>query len=214
MAYSDFTLADLRQRFGLTVTEGGDLFASVPEVELPPNLASNLARYLPLALNLNTEKARSELLIAPVLVELKLLYPDQLSVFSGIDFTVDAAVGLSGRCDYILARSPQQLALTAPVCVLVEAKSENIVGGVPQCLAEMVAAQRFNQAEGASGGPVYGAVTTGVLWRFLILDGLRACVDGVEYPIQTPRRVFGVLTHIALGGDAEHVAAANRSLSG
>jgi hypothetical protein len=205
MAYSDFTLADLRHRFGLTVTEGGNLFAAVPEVELPPGLANTLARYLPLALNLNTEKARSELLIAPVLVELKLLYPDQLSVFSGIEFTVDAAVGLSGRCDYILAHSPQQLALTAPVCVLVEAKSENIVGGVPQCLAAMVAAQRFNLAEGSSGGPVYGAVTTGVLWRFLILDGLRARVDGVEYPIQTPRRVFGVLRHIALGRDAEQV---------
>ena len=121
MAYSDFTLADLRQRFGLTVTAGGNLFAIVPEVELPTGLADILARYLPLALNLNTEKARSELLIAPVVVELKLRYPDQLSVFSGIDFTVDAAAGLSGRCDYILARSPQQLALTAPVCVLVEA---------------------------------------------------------------------------------------------
>ena len=34
MAYSDFTLADLRKRFGLTVAEGGDLFASVPEAEL------------------------------------------------------------------------------------------------------------------------------------------------------------------------------------
>src|SRR5262249_5713617 len=137
MAYSDFTLADLRHRFGLTISEGGDLFASVAEAELPVGLAALLPRYLPLALNLNTEKARSELLIAPILMELKLRYPDRLSLFSGIDFTVDAASGLSGRCDYILSRSPQQLALSAPACVLVEAKSENIVGGVPQCLAEM-----------------------------------------------------------------------------
>jgi hypothetical protein len=199
MAYSDFTLHDLRQRFGLTVTAGGDLFATVPEAELPRGLAETLTRYLPLALNLNTEKARSELLIAPMLVELKLLYPDRLSVFSGIDFTVDAAVGLSGRCDYILARSPQQLALTAPACVLVEAKSENIVAGVPQCLAEMIAAQRFNQAEGSTASPIYGAVTTGVLWRFLVLDDIRAIVDGVEYPIQNPRRIFGILKQIALG---------------
>lgn len=199
MAYSDFTLADLRQRFGLTVSEGGDLFATIAEAELPAGLADTLHRYLPLALNLNTEKARSELLIAPVLVELKLCYPDRLSVFSGIDFTVDVATGLNGRCDYILARSPQQLALTAPACVLVEAKSENIVGGVPQCLAAMVAAQRFNQAEGAKREPVYGAVTTGVLWRFLKLEGVRAWVDGVEYPIQMPRRLFGILKYIALG---------------
>lgn len=89
-------------------------------------------------------------------MELKFRYPDRLSFFSGIDFTVDAAAGLSGRCDYILARNPQQLALTAPACVLVEAKSENIVGGVPQFLAEMVAAQRFNEAEGLGESGVRG----------------------------------------------------------
>ena len=202
MAYSDFTLAELMKKFALTVAEGGDLFAAVPERELPAGLADTLSRYLPLALNLNTEKARSELLIAPLLVELKLSHPDQLSVFSGIEFTVDAAAGLSGRCDYILARSPQQLSLTAPACVLVEAKSENIVGGIPQCLAVMLAAQRFNEAAGADVGPVYGAVTTGVLWRFLKLEGKQASVDGVEYPIQSPRRVFGILHHMALGQGA------------
>lgn len=100
-------------------------------------------------------------------------------------------------------RSPQQLALTAPACVLVEAKSENIVGGIPQCLAEMVAAQRFNEAANTAIGAVSGAVTTGVLWRFLSLEGKRACVDGVEYPIQSPRRLFGILRHLALGpGDS------------
>jgi hypothetical protein len=42
-------------------------------------------------------------------------------------------------------------------------------------------------------------VTTGVLWRFLRLDGTTARVDGVEYPIQAPRRVFGILRAVALG---------------
>ena len=83
--------------------------------------------------------------------------------------------------------------------MLVEAKAENIVGGVPQCLAEMVAAQRFNAATGAVPRPIFGTVTTGLLWRFLRLDGSRARVDGVEYPIQSPRRVYAVLQAIALG---------------
>lgn len=212
MAYSEFTIADVQQRLGLTIAEGGDLFAEVAETELPATLAAALARYLPLALNLNTEKARSELLIAPLLVELKLLYPDRLSVFSGIDFSVDPAIGLGGRCDFILSRSPQQLALTAPVCVVVEAKSENIVAGVPQCLAEMVAAQRFNAAAGEIGG-VYGAVTTGMLWRFLRLHGSVARVDGVEYPIQAPRRLFGILRAIALGEVSEPGSGAIRDFS-
>jgi hypothetical protein len=151
-----------------------------------------------LAVNVNTEKARSELIIAPVLAEFKLLHRDRVSLFSGIEFTVDQAAGLNGRCDYILARSPEQLALTAPVCVFVEAKNENIVAGIPQCLAEMVAAQRFNAQQGLRESTVYGAVTTGMLWRFLRLDGTKASVDIVEYPIQSSRKIFGILTAIAL----------------
>jgi hypothetical protein len=202
MAYSDFTLPELKQRFGLTVDEASNLFAGVAEVDLPPVLADLLARYLPLAVNVNTEKARSELVIAPVLVEFKLLHRDRVSLFSGIDFTVDEAAGLKGRCDYILARSPEQLALTAPVCVLVEAKNENIVGDIPQCLAEMVAAQKFNGQQRQPEAPVYGTVTTGVLWRFLKMTGMSASVDVVEYPIHSATEIFGILTVIALGGQA------------
>jgi hypothetical protein len=202
MAYSDFTLAELKQRFQLTIDEASNLFADIPEADLPPVLADTLARYLPLAVNVNTEKARSELVIAPILVEFKLLYRDQISLFSGIEFTVDESAGLKGRCDYILARSPEQLALTAPVCVLVEAKNENIVAGIPQCLAEMVAAQKFNEQQKNPRMAVSGIVTTGVLWRFLRLDGTQAAVDVVEYPIHSPRKIFGILTWIALGRKA------------
>jgi hypothetical protein len=200
MAYSDFTLADLKTKFLLTIHEDINLFADTPEAELPSVLVNTLARYLPLAVNVNTEKARSELVIAPVLIEFKLLHHDRVSLFSGIEFTVDESAGLKGRCDYILARGPEQLALNAPVCVVVEAKNENIVGGIPQCLAEMVAARRFNEQQKNPDAPVHGIVTTGILWRFLKLDGTNASVDVVEYPIQSSRKIFGILTAIALGG--------------
>jgi hypothetical protein len=202
MAYSDFTLAELKRIFELTVDESTNLFADTPEADLPNVLVHTLARYLPLAVNLNTEKARSELVIAPVLIEFKLLHRDRISVFSGIEFTVDEAAGLKGRCDYILARGPEQLSLVAPVCVLVEAKNENIVGGIPQCLAEVVAARKFNAQQKRPDATVHGVVTTGMLWRFLKLDGTKASVDVVEYPIQSARKIFGILTAIALGGAA------------
>ena len=44
MAYSDFTLAELKQRFHLTVEETSNLFADVGEAVLPPVLADLLAR--------------------------------------------------------------------------------------------------------------------------------------------------------------------------
>ncbi len=199
MPYSDFTIAELKRRFQLTIGESADLFGGEAEADLPVGLAETLARYLPLAMNVNTEKARSELVISPVLVEFKLMHRDRISLFSGIDFNVDEAVGLKGRCDFILARSPEQLALDSPVCVLVEAKNEDIVAGIPQCLAEMVAAQRFNERAGTPLAAIYGAVTTGMIWRFLKLEGTSARVDAVEYPIQNPRKIFGILTAVALG---------------
>ena len=71
--------------------------------------------------------------------------------------------------------------------------------GIPQCLAEMIAAQKFNAKQGSPAKIVYGAVTSGTAWRFLQLDGTNAAVDIVEYPIQAPRKIFGILTAIALG---------------
>ena len=194
MAYSDFSIADLKRQFGIVIDESTNLFAEVPEVDLPAVLADTLLRYLPLAVNVNTEKARSELVIAPILVEFKLRHRDRISLFSGVEFNVDDAAGLKGRCDYILALNPEQLALTAPVCVLVEAKNENMVGGIPQCLAEMIAAQRFNDRSGTKIETIYGVVTTGVLWRFLKLHGTAARVDSVEYPVQSATKIFGILT--------------------
>ena len=198
MAYSDFTLAELKQRFGLTVSESVNLFGDLAAVELPKSLAATLERYLPLAINANTEKARSELIIAPVLIELKLLYADRISLFSGIEFTIDESMGLKGRCDYILAQSPEQLTLSDPVCTLVEAKNENILAGIPQCLAEMVAARQFNRSAQTPERAVFGAVTTGMIWRFLKLDGATAFVDTVEYPIQAAGKIFAILTAVAL----------------
>jgi hypothetical protein len=199
MAFSDFSIEDLEARLGVQTTEVAQLFPGVGPMKLPESLALILSRFLPVALSLNTEKARSEFLIAPVLMELKLAYADRLSLFSGIDLSVDPSQGLSGRCDFILARSPRQIALTAPLCVLVEAKNEDLIAGIPQCLAEMVAAQRFNQNQNQSfDSSIYGAVTTGIQWRFLQLDRTLAKVDRVEYGIQQPDHLFGVLSHIAL----------------
>jgi hypothetical protein len=198
MAYSDFKLLEVQQKFGVTIEESTDLFHTVPESELPKTLSSILTRYLPLALNLNTEKARSELLIAPFLTEFKLLHTDKVSLFSGLEFNVNEAQGLKGRCDYILSSNSQQLVLTAPVCVLVEAKDENIVGGLGQCLAEMIAAQQFNLEQKHPRALVYGIVTTGIQWRFLQLEQQFATVDSVEYSIQNPEKIFGILEHIAL----------------
>ena len=200
MAYSDFTLRQVLERFQLTLTDVADLFGDVAEVEPGPLLRALLPEFLPLALAINTEKARSELLIAPLLAALRAQLGHSFSVFSGIDFTVDPAQGLAGYCDFILSRSPEQQFLRSPVAAIVEAKNENIKAGLGQCLAAMVGARLYNEREGNPAGALFGAVTSGSLWRFLRLEGTNIGLDEQEYHIHQLPKIVGILASIVGGG--------------
>lgn len=171
MSYNDFTIDMLKEHFAIELIEDTLLFPTPRAVPVPQRLAELLQCYLPLAITINTDKARSEFIIAPILADLKLQYKDRLSLFSGIEFNIDRAKGLNGRCDYILSKTKEQLVLSAPILMVVEAKNENIIAGIPQCIAEMVAAQLFNMQKKNPLPTIYGVVTTGSLWRFLTLTG-------------------------------------------
>src|SRR2546421_1097211 len=115
MAYSDFTLEDIKQKFQLLIREDTDVFARVNSVEVSETLQTILQEYVPLALAINTEKSRSELMIAPILVEFRRLARRQVSLFSGLEFNVDAQQGLNGVCDFIVSNSTEQLYITTPI---------------------------------------------------------------------------------------------------
>src|SRR4051794_25946315 len=89
MAFSDFDLKTARKRFGLTIDERSNLFAAVQAEEVPQRLRETLETWAPAALAMNTEKARSEMIIAPILMEAVGLLGDRVSLFSGVAFDVD-----------------------------------------------------------------------------------------------------------------------------
>lgn len=169
------------------------MFADAPSAVVSAWLTETLEYQLPLALEISTEKARSELIIMPVLVEVRRQLNDQISLFSGVEFNVDAESGLKGVCDFLLSLSPLQLAVEAPIVALVEAKNENVPKGIAQCLAEMVAAQQFNREQENAIPTIYGVVTTGSLWKFLRLEGTIALVDETEHHISKPEKIVGIL---------------------
>ncbi len=193
MAYSDFTLAAIRNQLALTIIEKVGLFADIPEVAASSYLRETLAYNLPLALAINTEKARSELIISPILVEIKKQLSTEISLFSGVEFNVESNLGLNGICDFLLSSSPEQLWVTAPVCVIVEAKKENLNGGLGQCVAEMFAAKLFNERQDNPISPIYGAVTTGNLWKFLQLQDQTVTIDLTEYAVNQLNQILGIL---------------------
>lgn len=199
MSYSDFSLEDIKQRFNLHLDEKEDLFGSIAPIEISALLRDTLAESVPLALAISTEKARSELIIIPVLLEVRRQVKQPISLFSGVDFTVDEEQGLRGVCDYLLSRSPEQLTIEAPVVSVVEAKNENMKAGIGQCLAELVAVRLFNQRKGQEQPAVYGAVTTGNNWKFLRLAGDTANVDLAEYHIKEVGRIVGIFVAMLQG---------------
>jgi hypothetical protein len=156
MAYDEFTLDILLRKFPLRLEEHPDLFAEFAPVPLSDLLQRQLDEYLALALEISTEKARSEFIIAPILGEIRRHFQKTISLFSGVEFNVDMERGLHGVCDYMLSLSPLQLVIQAPVVAVVEAKNENIKSGMGQCIAEMLAAQQFNQERQAPLPVVYG----------------------------------------------------------
>ena len=70
MAYSSFTLSKVSRTFHLETVWQPGLFADIAPVEPSEPLTMTLERQLPFALAMGTEKAKSELIVAPVLVEL------------------------------------------------------------------------------------------------------------------------------------------------
>ncbi len=194
MPYSDFDLKTVKRKLGVHLTEQDGLFSSIPDVSVSPSFQDILQENVPLARAINTEKARSELIIANILVELRKILKHQISLFSGIEFNVDKEKGLNGFCDFIISASQEQLLLNSPVVALVEAKNENIIGGLGQCIAEMVAAQLFNEAEGVEHiETIYGVVTTGTAWKFLKMEKLEVVIDLDEYSIEQPEKILGIL---------------------
>jgi hypothetical protein len=193
MAYSNFTLSAARAAFQLEEVDTAGLFSDIKPVNPSPLLTAILDRKVPLATAIGTEKAKSEMIVADVLVELREHFEHRISLFSGIDFNVDDENGLTGVCDFVVSLSPVQFDLEAPVIVLVEAKNDNLEIGLGQCVAEMVAAQRFNAEKGNDIPRVYGATTTGVLWRFLRLEGQKLRIDMAPYQIERCDKVLGIL---------------------
>lgn len=193
MPYSQFSVEQIKTNFGITFTRRVGLFADIPEIEPSHFLQETLQFNLPLALEINSEKARSELIVAPILVEIKKRLPERMSLFSGREFNVDPARGLSGYCDFLISRSPEQLVIESPVIALVEAKNDNIQSGLGECMAETIAAQIFNQRQENDIQTIYGVVTTGSIWKFFKLEGIAIEIDTDEYFINNVAKILGIL---------------------
>jgi hypothetical protein len=192
MAYNNFTLDSVKNQFQLKLT-GRRFCASLPDVEPQASFLEILNQWFPVAEAARTEKARSEILVSPILLEARRLATDRVQIFSGEEFNVDRDRGLNGFCDFLFSRSENPLTIDAPVLMLVEAKRGELETGLGQCVAEMVAAQLYNQHQQQSIPVIYGCVTSGKSWQFLKLEESQVTVDLTSYPVMPVQKILGIL---------------------
>lgn len=193
MEYGDFDLETIVQQGELSLVRSS-LFEGVPRRELTPWLRGALLRARTVAFL--SEKARSEFIVAPILLACRELVGEDCTIYSGIRLDVDAEKGLKGECDFILSRMPPAPILRAPLLILVEAKKHDIEEGLGQCAAQMVAARRFNETHKKPQRYIHGCVTTGESWQFLRLDGANLILDIDRYYLDNLEQILGILLAI------------------
>lgn len=195
MAYSDYSLWEIKENFQLDIDSETNIFPNFGVEKISDFLNEILKENIPLSLAINTEKARSEMMVTPILIELRKILHHQISLFSGVEFNVDKENGLNGVCDYIISLSKEQFYVSSPIILIVEAKNDNIKSGLAQCAAEMIASRIFNEQKGNQIKTIYGIVTTGSNWRFMKLDK-SLYIDVKEYYIDQLDKIISIMLYI------------------
>ena len=98
MAYSDFTLADLAEKFG--VKNRLESLFDVKELLEPSDFLKQglqAAKELPA----RTEKAKSESIVFPIILEMRRRNDNFFTIYSGENLNADESNGLKGECDAI-----------------------------------------------------------------------------------------------------------------
>ncbi len=193
MAYSDFTIENVGEKLGIT-TEYASLFPNVQLVSPPTWLVETLERYAPSAMG--SEKARSEFILAPVLIAARELSGKRYAVYSGQRLDLDASRGLNGETDFLMAIAPAGLPVKPPLITVVEAKKGDLELGLGQCAAEMIAAREFNERAHNPTRSIYGCVSNGQLWQFLRLEKQCITMDLDFYGLKELDKILGVFRAI------------------
>jgi hypothetical protein len=113
----------------------------------------------------------------------------KISVFSGEMLTHQ---DLSGYCDFIVTANAVSLVPEAPFIVVVEAKQQDLTSGIPQCVAEMIAARRLNQEAGLQRDILFGCVTIGSEWLFLQYQGTEVMMHSRVFYLNEVGEILGV----------------------
>ncbi len=193
MAYSEATFPKLKALYGIMQDYknlGFEAIANIlPSTRLDEDINDGKQ------MSINSEKAKSEFLLAPILKELQRKNP-QITLFSGISLNIEGEKLLNGTPDFMISARPRRADVEAPIFCMVEAKNGIIEDGFAQCAAEMYAARLFNEQSGETKKNIYGAVTNAFDWVFLKLEDNTVFIDHQRYFLNDLPKILGIFQFI------------------
>jgi hypothetical protein len=194
MAYGDYkNLSEFSKKFGIA-NKVSIAVTSSQIIEPSDWLKDTLRRNRELPIK--SEKSRSELIVSPILMELRERNDKFFTIYSGDNLNIDEENGLKGECDFILAKDNGTFDVSAPIMQVVEAKKNDIEIGIPQCAAQMLGAKIFNEREGNPTEIIYGCVTTGDDWLFMKLENNLLLIDNQKYYLGNLNQLLGTFQTI------------------
>ncbi len=192
MSYKNFTLRKIKDAFGLD-EKTQRIFAEIIPITASDILKGSIKRGLKIPME--SEKVRGEVLIMPILLEIREINKDSFAIHSGENLDIDSAQGLNGECDFILNKA-NTLEIEAPIFTIVEAKQQITRKHIGQCVAQMIGAERFNEGRGKKTAAIFGSVSNGEEWLFLKLEKNTIYIHNEKFYIRYLEEILGVLQQI------------------
>ena len=192
MAYTDFTLSDLEEKFGVKNERKQLKFfakAVIPTERLQIELEESTE------MPIKSEKARSEWIVVPILKELRTRNSKFFTIYSGDTLVGDKEAGLQGECDFILSKDTKSYEISIPIFQIVEAKRNDLDEGIKQCCAQLVGAKKYNEKKGITTEKLYGCTTTGDVWQFIEYSD-KLYIDDKKYYLGEISELLGVFQSI------------------
>lgn len=193
MAYSDFTLNRIREELGIE-NQRTRILTDFTPVAASENLKRELSEVEELPIR--SEKAKSEWIVVPILKELRNRNNKFFTIYSGDHLLADETKGLKGECDFILAKDIGTFDINYPIIQIVEAKKNDVEVGVPQCAAQLIGASIYNEKKKTSIDRIYGCVTTGSEWLFMVYDGKEVKINTKLYYLNEVDNILGIFQTI------------------
>ena len=182
--YSSFSFKAVKKQFGLKSVKAV-IFDNLQPSEPSDWLLDAVNRASKMAIV--SEKSRSEWIVSPIMMEVKYRNMDKMNILSGENMDVAKDQSLTGECDFIFVKDPNALVVESLIFCLVEAERNDLMGGIGQCIAQMVGARMLNEQDDIHFPMVYGCVTTGLEWQFLKLENQLITIENnVRYIVELP----------------------------